>query len=190
MQVNNKAFEAAGVNPSQENAYKILHIIQVGALTMSDWFKNVDTIEAKLIPPQSSGNDRIDYINTLLTQAKKPRIELQTFKDANKYLGSLSRTASLGFWTASQERIKKDERKDDQQDLEKKFEKASQRIIDTNNSDNLARYYTSLIADAKDIHELESMSRYDTLLRSIIEDPDLGLKKEGNTRGKFGAFAE
>ena len=184
VQVNNQAFAAAGIDPNKENAYKILHIIQVGALTMSDWFKNVDTIDAKLVPPQTSGNGRIDYINTLLTQANQPRIELQTFKDANKYLGSLSRTASLGFWTAAQEGIKQDKRKDDQQDLEKKFSKASQRLIDTNNSENLAQYYTELFADAKNMSELEILAERDALLRSIIEDPGLGLKQE-KTKSKF-----
>lgn len=150
-----------------------MHIIRLGSQSMPDWFQNIDNIASNSIPTWLTGEKRIDYINTILTRKGKDPIRLNILTEANKYLGSISKTATLGFWTAGKEGVKGDSRKADMQALQEEFSRTSKQLIESNGSENLSKYYTKLVASADNIQELNNLAKNDPILRDILKELEL-----------------
>ena len=147
-----------------------MHIIRLGSQSMPDWFQNIDNITSNTIPTGLTGEKRIDYINTILTRKGKDPIRLNVLTEANKYLGSISKTATLGFWTAGKEGVKGDSRKADMQALQEEFSRTSKKLIESNSSENLSKYYTKLITDANSIQDLSNLAKNDPILWDILKE--------------------
>lgn len=152
-----------------------MHIIRLGSQSMPDWFQNINDIKSDAIPAGLTGEKRIDFINTVLSKKQKNPIKLNILTEANKYLGSISKTATLGLWTAGKEGVKGDSRKADMQALQEEFSRTSKQLIESNSSENLSKYYTKLVASADNIQELNNLAKNDPILRDILKELELNV---------------
>lgn len=155
-----------------------MHIIRLGSQSMPDWFQNINDIKSDAIPAGLTGEKRVDFVNTVLSKKQKDPIKLNILTDANKYLGSISKTATLGLWTAGKEGVKDDARKSDMRAMQEEFARSSKKLVESNSSENLSKYYIKLITDADSIQELSNQAKNDPILRNILKGLKLNESEE------------
>lgn len=191
VRIDNKAFGAAGINKDDlkwQNAYKLMHIIRLGSQSMPDWFQNINDIKSDAIPAGLTGEKRVDFVNTVLSKKQKDPIKLNILTDANKYLGSISKTATLGLWTAGKEGVKDDARKSDMKAMQEEFARTSRKLVESNSSENLSKYYTKLITNADNIQGLSNLAKNDPILRDILKELELDVSVMKTW--SFGSFTD
>ena len=82
------------------------------------------------------------------------------------------------MWTAGKEGVKDDARKSDMRAMQEEFARTSKKLVESNSSENLSKYYIKLITDADSIQELSNQAKNDPILRNILKGLKLNESEE------------
>jgi hypothetical protein len=142
IRASNNQLKKLGVNFQRTNPYEIIALVKGALLVDTQNFQNIDTVKDADVP--GSGINKLNNFASLSGNEGK-KINVYAPEGANKWVGGLTKTFTLGLWTAGKEATTTVDQKEKIAKIKAERTEQAQKTADTYSAENLAKDYTERI---------------------------------------------